>query len=263
MVAWGRTTWRDFLDMAGAVIAAWRVMAVPLVAGGLVTAYDRATGVAVDAAVLEVPLLIAFVLAFFVAWQKRQRILEAAQRDLDEARKDSKLPALFGYIRIVGKGAAKDDDRPLFFAYIEIRNDGFRSVVKDFCPAVNLNGREHLGHLARTASAVRITLPNGTKEVLYEKDAIYNRTKVPIEPGDVRAGHLHFFFDKTVGAIDKHLLKVYFRDYRNRTFETEPIDPEDTVDMRAVGLPNLAGMFSQEQYARDEDVNDKGDNENG
>jgi hypothetical protein len=261
MVALGRTAWRDFIDMAGAVIRAWRAMAVPLVAGGLITIYDRATGVAVDVAVLEVPLLIAFVLAFFVAWQQRQRTLEAVQHDLREAREDSKLPALFGYFKFIAKGKASDNDALLFFAYIEIRNDGFRSVVKDYCPAVTLNGREHFGRLAKTGRKVTMTSPTGEKDIFREKDAIYNVTKTPIEPGDARAGHLHFYFSKAIGDFDKHLIRLYFRDYRNNVFVTEPIGTSGTKSEAA--LPNVAGMFSLEQFRSGEAKVHEGEDESG
>jgi len=252
VVARWRVWWRDFLDMAVAVAHAWWTLAVPIVAGGAITAYDRFRGAAVDLRTLEWPLIIAFVLAFFIAWSRRQRVLEAAQRDLIKAQRDlaesaiSKEPKLFAYIKLIAKIRAKGLEQPALFAHMEIRNDGFRSVVKDFCPVVVANGHKHFGRLAKTGEVSRMTNKKGQREAIYERDAIYNTTKSPIEPGDVRAGHLFFYFDKSVGDFDKHSVRIMFRDYRNTPFITEPIDPDDTQDTKT--LPNVAGMFSMEQF---------------
>lgn len=186
-----------------------------------------------------------FVLALFLSWR------ESYRNWLNES--EGALPKLYGYFKFIGKGAPLDDHgTPLFLAYVEIRNDGFRSVVKDFCPAVAINGREHLGRLAKTSKKVRMTLSAGNVAVFREKDAIYNATKTPIEPGDARSGHLYFYFSRAAGDFDKHLVRLYFRDYRNRVFVTEPIDPNETVDVK--DLPNLAGMFSLEQHRASEDT---------
>jgi|GEM_PF-5200756 len=204
-----------------------------------------------------IAILLGLVWCFYPSLTKFEIYTEPSADEGTASERERKQPALFAYIRYIGKGRAKNDDTPLFLAQIEIRNDGFPSVVKDFCPAVTLNGREFFGHLAETADTVRLTMPNGIVKVFHEKDALYNVTKTPIEPGDVRAGHLHFYFDKAIGDVDKHLVKIYFRDYRNTTFSTEPIDAEDTVS--AQSLPHPAGMFSREQYLPAEDITkDKG-----
>jgi hypothetical protein len=187
----------------------------------------------------------ALLIALFLSWRENYRGWRDERKAL-AAERESKLPKLFAYIRFIGKGGAKGTDLTLYTAQIEIRNDGFRSVVKDFCPTVVLNGQEFLGQLAKTGETVAITVPNGEKVVFRESDAIYNVTKKPIEPGDVRAGHLHFFFGKAAGDFDKHLIRIQFRDYRNRAFVTEPIDAKSTVSART--LPNLGGMFSLKQH---------------
>jgi hypothetical protein len=186
-----------------------------------------------------------FFVALFLSWRENYRGWRHERKAL-AAERDSKLPKLFAYIRFIGKGSAQGTDLTLYTAQVEIRNDGFRSVVKDFCPTVVLNGREFLGQLAKTGKTLAIKLPNGERAVFRESDALYNVTKDPIEPGDVRAGHLHFFFNKEAGDFDKHLIRIQFRDYRNRPFITEPIDPNATVSART--LPNLSGMFSLKQH---------------
>lgn len=202
----------------------------------------------------------AFLVAFFLAWREKYR----AWRDQCVAlalERENKLPELFAYIRYIGKGKAPNDDTPLFLAQIEIRNDGFPSVVKDFCPAVTLDGHEFLGRLAEAADTVRLTMPNGIVKTFHEKDALYNVTKTPIQPGDLRSGHLHFYFDRAIGYVDKHRVKIYFRDYRNTTFSTEPIDDKDTVSAQT--LPHPGGMFSREQFLPVEDNEEEGGSEDG
>lgn len=191
-----------------------------------------------------------FVIALFLAWREKYR----AWRDQCAAlavERDSKLPKFVAYVRYITKGTSSSVDTPIFFAGIEIRNDGFRSVVKDFCPAVTINGREHLGQLAITSEKVTVTMPDGTKRVVHERDAIYNVTKTPIEPGDLRAGHLHFYFDNAIGDVNKHRVRIYFRDYRNTTFSTEPIEDKDTFP--ATALPHPDGMFSSKQLVHSEE----------
>ncbi|MGA8475798.1 MAG: hypothetical protein WB681_12115 [Candidatus Cybelea sp.] len=166
--------------------------------------------------------------AVFLAWRDERMAVSGANEAL-QIERDSKLPKLIANVRVLGRIS---DHK--FFVYMDIRNEGHRSIARDFMPVVTLNGKEVYGRLAETAEALRFTSPDGSKRVLFEKDAMYNAAQVPIEPGEVRSGHLIVTFDNTVAAFPKELVRLRFRDYQDAVYETEP--NEDIVDLPS--LPN-------------------------
>lgn len=184
---------------------------------------------------------VSLLLAFFSSWcELRQTLLDAK-----EEIRSRTVPRLFAYIRILGRfddeGAP---DKHLFFIYMSIRNEGFRSIAKDYHAVATVDGKLLLGELVRTGKKINMRVPDGSNQELSAQDAIYSLTKTPIEPGDVKSGFLIVAFNKADGYFEKELIRVRFRDYLDNLCETVP--NERTKDIESV--PHLDGlhmMFDQ------------------
>ena len=107
-----------------------------------------------------------------------------------------------------------------------------------------LDGQTIFGSLETTSRRFSATAPDGRKTLFFEKDAIYNLCKTPIEPGDLRTGHLVISFKKKPPSFDKHLLRIRFRDYLDHEFETTPLS--EAIIKPGKTIPNLSGFHLEQ-----------------
>lgn len=179
--------------------------------------------------------------AFRVA--DRERMARIAAEEALVLERERSRPRLVGLVKLVG--SIRDQEtlggRQAFFIYMSIRNDGFRSVAKDYHAVATVGGREIHGDLVETPDDFFAAGPDGKKKKFSEHSAIYNLTKKPIEPGDIRTGHLLVSFPDNVEKIPHEALAIRFRDYLESEFQTDRIEQRKIIG----GMPHLDGLHTE------------------
>ncbi len=255
MVARCRVWWRDFLDMAVAVGHAWWTLAVPVVAGGAITAYDRLRGTAVDLRALGWPLIIALVLAFFIAWSRRQRVLEAAQtglaiaqRDLAEARKPVspwRFSAEIRNLQLIGK-LVPGSSNPVVFGivHLRIKNLGADSATEDWrVSARTPSGAELDIDLRALDEPFVLDYVDGRSRTYREEHCIYIRAQNVLKSGDRVDGVLVCTFNgiTRIEEVDPASVAVTFYDVGGGLWKSDDYDPAPPIATPIFydpGLPN-------------------------
>ncbi len=236
-----RSIIRDFVDMAGAIMHEWRLLALGILAGGVVTAYDRTHDAALDIRVLEVPLILALVAAFFLAWRKKNETLKAAVDHLSEAR-DVHTPRFEAEITMV-MIPAQSSVPPLHFALaVVIANIGADSAARAFRLSLRASdGRELPAEVYAPETGLTLGFDDGKSVTYNDEDFIYNRTRQVVRRGEIQDGILPC----RVGATDRlgvdfASLKFSFVDAAGTRWwsdEMEPGEVQGTMSYVSPGLP--------------------------
>jgi hypothetical protein len=162
---------RDFLDMATAIMRHWWALAVGILAGGVITAYDRWRGEALDLRTLLVPLALALVLAFFLAWREKNARLMAAAADAAAARDalSAVTPQLFAQILGLQWDEEQRNTQPFFMvAIVGITNRGADGGIGSFdAKAADFEAQPILAHVTHPTNSFELAQTDGGRRV-YE-----------------------------------------------------------------------------------------------